>query len=133
MTDWIKHDGGPQPVADNVWVEVVDPYDGDDPVGTAGAFDWGGIEEFTVLNQHLIDAAREEGIRLGLKAAHRAVGEMIWVGTPHHHDNVIMRAEATIMALDPATIAREEAVPPVRKDHRADAAADAFYVEEAAR
>jgi len=25
----------------------------------------------------------------------------------------------------------KEAVPPVRKDHRADAAADAFYVEEA--
>ncbi len=58
MTDWIERDGGPQPVADDVWVEVVYPYDGDDPVGTAAAFDWGGIEEFTVLNQHLIDAAR---------------------------------------------------------------------------
>jgi hypothetical protein len=104
VTDWIKHDGGPQPVADDVWVEVFDPYNSDDSVGTAGAFDWGGIEQFTVLNRHLIDAARLEGIRLGLEAAAREA-DIDW------HDQA-SRSQARmtvahIRDLDPATIAKE--------------------------
>jgi len=30
MTNWIEHDGGPQPVADDVWVEVSQLYRADD-------------------------------------------------------------------------------------------------------
>ncbi len=98
MTDWKQHDGGPQPVADDVWVEVFDPYNSDDSVGTAGAFDWGGIEQFTVLNQHLINAARLEGIRLGLEAAAREA--VNWAVMPANFDDAIR-------LLDPATIAKE--------------------------
>jgi len=112
MTDWIEHDAGPQPVADGVWIRA--EYDQSQnwrsiTTASATAFVWNAVARFRILNQHLIDAARLEGIRLGLEAAHMAVGEMIWVGTPSDHDNVIMRAEATIIALDPATIAKENA------------------------
>ncbi len=100
MSDGIEHDGGPQPVADDVWVEVVDPYDTDGPVGTAGAFDWGGIEQFSIINQHLIDAARLEGIRLGLEAAAKVAG--FSSGLPR---DIEMRG--AIRRLDPATIAKE--------------------------
>jgi len=79
MSDWIKHDGGPQPVAGDVEVEVLyrrmeSPCK---QVGPARFRNWkhrpekanNDIISYRILNQHLIDAARREGIRLGLEAA----------------------------------------------------------------
>jgi hypothetical protein len=81
MTDWIEHDGGPQPVADDVWMEVIWPtHEGlylatcRDEIETADEIPWEGERfRYHVLNQHLIDAARLEGIRLGLEAAATAI------------------------------------------------------------
>ena len=83
MTNWIEHDGGPQPVGDDVWVEVeypiIDPAA--DPLSDvpcyaihmAGEHLWDEASHYRILNDHLIDAARLEGIRLGLEAAHKAI------------------------------------------------------------
>jgi hypothetical protein len=92
VTDWIEHDGGPQPVADDVWVEFWSPAEGLWRIHTnpAGAVDWASRGfQWRILNQHLIDAARLESIRLGLEAAAREaeIGD--------------------ICLLDPATIAKE--------------------------
>ncbi len=91
MTDWIEHDGGPQPVA----------YD------------------FSQYVRHLIDAARLEGIRLGLEAAAKeavTVADLIdgeW-REGCRADSFVQgqidgmdEAARLIRALDPATIARE--------------------------
>lgn len=94
MTAWIEHDGGPQPVADDVWVYVIDPLEGHYQ-STAAGVDWPGARHYFVLNQHLIDAARIEGIRLGLEAAKTHLTEGGWI--------------PEIIALDPATIAKETA------------------------
>ena len=164
MTDWTKHDGGPQPVADDVEIEVsyrrmLSPCK---QVGAARFRNWkhnpekpkGDIIRYRILNQHLIDAkqaeidalkedlaiwdsvfpdllpdrlksdkqlaeedvaakldaARLEGIRLGLEAAAKVAGDyrnklsasrLIAVGIhfSQHADDVL--------ALDPETIARE--------------------------
>ena len=143
MTNWIEHNGGPQPVADDVWVDVelgVGRYlnavraEQLRPVNRAWPVD---IVRYRILNQHLIDAARKEGlqkgleafdearlavegdiqklcdaarlegIRLGLEAADKAVGA-IWA-----HDDIsgvaLEDAGRAIRALDPETIAREAA------------------------
>ena len=104
MTDWIKHDGGPQPVADDVWVHFAyRNYDWTGRhTGPACDFDWNKTGGYRILNQHLIDAARLEGIRLGLEAAARLAGSRI--GYPRETE---MRA--AIRALDPETIAEETA------------------------
>ena len=129
MSDWIKHDGGPQPVADDVWVHVVDPIEGSYQSTASGA-DWDDARHYFVLNQHLIDAARKEefqkgvqafdetllaleadisnlidaarleGIRLGLEAAAKALWE------DEDWEDAIGVTEL-IRALDPDTIARE--------------------------
>lgn len=73
--DWIEHNGGPQPVTDDVWVELDDGVEG--PY-TDLAGKWGWEHErynYRIVNQHLIDAARLEGIRLGLEAAARLAEE----------------------------------------------------------
>ena len=73
------------------------------------------------------NAALLKGIRLGLEAAAREA-DIDW-----HDPQSRSQARLTvahIRDLDPEAIAKE-AAPPVRKDHRTDAAADAFYVEEA--
>ena len=113
MSEWIKHDGGPQPVADDVWVEVVDPIEGAYD-SRADDSDWPHVTRYRILNQHLIDAARLDGIRLGLEAAGRAVcGQEIKAanktGEYHGPGRFAGLAEATdlIRALDPDTIARE--------------------------
>ena len=94
MTDWIEHDGGPQPVADDVWVELQGIHD-PDPLWHAEALRWEGQQFlYRILNQHLIDAARLEGIRLGLEAA--------WHQISGHGFEQDMH-----MGLDPETIARE--------------------------
>ena len=104
MSDWIKHDGGPQPVADDVWVEVLVAKGPHCDVsvfsdGNADLMDWPHVTEYEVLNQHLIDAAILEGIRLGLEAAAREAEER----------HVI--SAYSLRALDPATIAKD-AKPP---------------------
>jgi hypothetical protein len=129
MTDWIKHDGGPQPVEDDVWVQRTNS---NRSIGPAHWFDWTLKGRFRILNHHLIDAAREEGlqmglqvfdearlaveadiaklcefarlegIRLGLEAAVKAVRE------DEDWEDVIGVTEL-IGALDPATIAKETA------------------------
>jgi hypothetical protein len=67
MTDWIEHDGGPQPVADDVWVEVRQLYQADDrDLATWIAWDY--KLRYRILNQHLIDAARKDGLQKGLEA-----------------------------------------------------------------
>ena len=97
MSDWIEHDGGPQPVADDVWVQWLD-YD-EDPDGAdvcpAQHVRWTTKGFYRILNQHLIDAARLEGIRLGLEAAAREAKIHSWT------------VFQTIRRLDPATLARE--------------------------
>ncbi len=98
MTDWIEHDGGPQPVADDVWVQWLD-YD-EDPDGAdvcpAQHVRWTTKGFYRILNQHLIDAARLEGIRLGLEAAATAI-DREWPEVPTE----------IIGDLDPETIAKE--------------------------
>ena len=65
MTNWIEHDGGPQPVADDVWVDRLDGG-----FGLAGflKWNWSKSTSYRILNQHLIDAARKDGLQKGLKA-----------------------------------------------------------------
>ena len=96
MTEWKEHPGGPQPVADDVWVERPDSSR---RIGPAHWFDWTVKCQYHVLNQRLIDAARLEGIRLGLEAA--AIVADSRIGYPRV---VIV---AAIRRLDPATIAKE--------------------------
>jgi len=109
VSDWIEHDGGPQPVADDVWVEVIWPTSEGlylatcrDEIETADEIPWEGKQRYRVLNQHLIDAARLEGIRLGLEAAARDVWHTGW----HSRPSLAETAEA-IRLLDPETIAKE--------------------------
>ncbi len=118
MTDWIEHDGGPQPVADDVWVQWdhnKDPHNAD--VSPAQYINWTQYARwrtkgsYHILNQHLIDAARLEGIRLGLEAAAREIADRQeraancsdgggeWLRTDH--------MQADIRALDPETLAKE--------------------------
>ena len=61
MSDWIEHNGGPQPVADDVWVEIDEGHI-DHDCGAARLFDWNREEWFrwNVINQHLIDAKQAE-------------------------------------------------------------------------
>jgi hypothetical protein len=93
MTDWLEHDGGYQPVADDVWVERPNSSR---RIGPAHWFDWTVKGHFLVLNQHLIDAAILEGIRLGLEAAATAI------------DRECPEVPTEIIGdLDPETIAKE--------------------------
>ena len=57
--DWIDHDGGPQPVADETWLFVLDPIEGgyQSPASEA---DWDHARHYFILNQHLIDAKQAE-------------------------------------------------------------------------
>jgi hypothetical protein len=99
MTDWIEHDGGPQPVAGDVMVEVCATVDYtvnlDDGLQLSQFAPWARKFKYRILNQHLIDAARLEGIRLGLEAA-AEVADHDWPDP-----------NSPIRRLDPETIARE--------------------------
>ncbi len=75
MSDWIEHNGGPQPVDDDAWVEAQWPFAGGylsgepDEMEQASELPWEGWElRYRILNQHLIDAARKEGLQMGLEA-----------------------------------------------------------------
>ena len=72
MTDWIEHDGGPQPVDDDVWVEAQWPFSyfcaegryfsvEPDEMEQASELPWEGNKlRYRILNQHLIDAKQAE-------------------------------------------------------------------------
>lgn len=108
--DWIEHNGGPQPVADDVWVQTNDDgniptYDGDIP--TYGwEIDWDYGFRYRILNQHLIDAARLEGIRLGLEAAMKIVWkDARWMGSDG--PRIGEKLWLTLRDINPDTIAKE--------------------------
>lgn len=105
--DWIEHNGGPQPVDDAVWVEVNDRVEGYF-VDLAQGVDWIEAQGYRILNQHLIDAARLEGIRLGLEAAAKVpatLSNMCAEGSDPQRSYDY--AEEVIRALNPDTIAKE--------------------------
>ena len=77
MIDWREHNGGPQPVADDVWVETGQLYNGTHR-NLAGWIRWDRKTIYRILNQHLIDAALKRGIELGLEAAAKEVGAGRW-------------------------------------------------------
>jgi hypothetical protein len=119
MTDWpdrlkwTAHDGGPQPVPDDVFVAVVHgritrkSMGGETVILPAGDADWlrdehSPVREFAIINQHLIDAARVEGVVAGLNAVSN---------TLHEHENHWDVREAIELLcsvrLDPETIAKD--------------------------
>jgi len=105
VSDWIEHDGGPQPVADDVWVELQGIHD-PDPLWHAEALQWErGQFLYRILNRHLIDAARLEGIRLGLEAAAKAA--LLNSHAEPFDLKYIDAVWSSIRALDPATLAKE--------------------------
>ena len=99
---WTQNDGGPRP-ADDVWLYVIDRIEGFYQ-STAQDVDWPNAERYRVLNQHLIDAARLEGIRLGLEAAAKEA-DIDWVDPASRSQARLTVAD--IRALDPETIAKE--------------------------
>jgi hypothetical protein len=109
MTDWIEHPGGPQPVADDVSVEVLVAKGPHLDVavlsdGPAAGEDWENVSEYRILNQHLIDAALKRGIELGLEAVSNTLRE--------HENHWDVREAIELLCsvrLDPATIAKENA------------------------
>ena len=148
MSDWIEHNGGPQPVGDDVWVDLRGTtYD------RAGFLHWDRKCHYRILNQHLIDAkqaeidqlrddletwqsvfphvmpdrlksdqqlaeedvaakidaARLEGIRLGLEAA--AKEAVLWVSYKQGD-----RIESAVRRLNPETIARDRLTKPAPSD-----------------
>lgn len=112
MTDWIGHTGGPQPVADDVWICIDAMPEEMEEVGAGyvrlpkQVGSWKHVTGFFVINQHLIDAARLEGIRLGLEAAMKIVWkDARWMGSdgPRIGEKLCL----TLRNLNPVTIARE--------------------------
>ena len=73
------------------------------------ALDWPNVSQHRILNQHLIDAARLEGIRLGLEAAAKAA--LLNSHAEPFDLKYIDAVWSSIRALDPATIAKD-AKPP---------------------
>ncbi|MCA6295622.1 MAG: hypothetical protein IM663_14800 [Phenylobacterium sp.] len=67
---------------------------------------------FHILNQHLIDAARLEGIRLGLEAAEQAAQEYAYQCRAGGHFEVAIAFNThadDIRNINPETIAKETA------------------------
>ena len=121
MTDWIEHNGGPQPVGDDVWVEAQWPFAGGrfsgepDEMEQASELPWEGNKlRYRILNQHLIDAkqaeidaARLEGIRLGLDAAVVLYADKCRVSGRFKVAMSFVTHAEDILALNPETIAKE--------------------------
>lgn len=73
---------------------------------------WGQKFEWSILNQHLIDAARLEGIRLGLEAAEQAAQEYAYQCRAGGHFEVAIAFNThadDIRNINPETIAKETA------------------------
>ncbi|MCA3505075.1 MAG: hypothetical protein IOD05_17850 [Rhodobacter sp.] len=60
MTNWIKHNGGPQPVADDVFVQpALEPHDENESnIGPAAWFNWDRIGYYRVLLREI----RQHGV-----------------------------------------------------------------------
>lgn len=103
--DWIEHNGGTQPVEDGVFVEVCATVDYtvnlDDGLQLSQFAPWARKFKYRILNQHLIDAARLEGIRLGLEAAAAEVWRGALGGLSLEEGTNVIRN------LSPDTIAKE--------------------------
>jgi len=110
VIDWIKHNGGPQPVDDDVWVEVLYPGAAEMRVRRAGdrmSLVWKNHKfKWSILNQHLIDAALKRGIELGLEASNKAIGAL-YANDVTDRQMALEDASMAVCALDPETIARE--------------------------
>ena len=114
MTEWVEHDGGPQPVAGDVWVEVLYSGSAAGRIARAGnhmALVWKGQRfKWRILNQNtmasLIDAALKRGIELGLEASNKAIGAL-YANDVTDRQMALEDASMTVCALDPDTIARE--------------------------
>ena len=105
MTDWIEHNGGPQPVDDDVWVETSRLYHGTHR-SLARWIEWDYKILYRILNQHLIDAARLEGIRLGLEAAERKLHQLADAAT-RPSSLILLAGGDRIRDINPEPIARE--------------------------
>ena len=137
MTDWIEHNGGPQPVDDDVWVGIVTPplLDWwDIETMPAKEVGWGQEFEWSILNQHLIDAARLEGIRLGLEAAGKEIVERQELASncPDGGSEYLRTDHmlADLRALNPETIAKEAVLDTLTAEAQAQ---DMGYDKETAR
>lgn len=110
MTDWIEHNGGPQPVGDDVWVEVNSNFGVSLGLAEWFPLSWEKHGRYRILNQHLIDAARKEGIRLGLEAAAKQAEEYSEWSRVRGRDGEIAGfacCASDIRALKTDTIAKE--------------------------
>lgn len=107
--DWIEHNGGPQPVDDNVWVEVNDRVEGYF-VDLAQGVDWKEAQGYRILNKHLIDAALKRGIRLGLNAAMASL-----LKRPNGY-----KEAGALLVLTPDAIAREAVLDQLTSEAQAD-------------
>ncbi len=128
--NWIKHDGGPQPVTDDVFVAIVTQKQScrDIVIVPAGDADWqqdehAPVSEYAIVNQHLIDAAisifendipklceshRLSGIRLGLEAADKAIEALVSTGDLHiEEETALEEASIAICTLNSEAIAKE--------------------------
>jgi len=112
MTDWIEHNGGPQPVDDETWVVAPTSDMWVPEVRRAKSIPWlYATGRYRILNQHLIDAARLEGIRLGLEAAEKVAFQNCDWPQP---------VFKSIRNLNPETIAREAVLDQLTREAQAD-------------
>jgi len=124
VSDWIEHDGGPQPGAGicggrdvEVMIRLVpDPEARDGWATTADNLRKGDF--YRILNQHLIDAARIEGIRLGLEAADKAI-EALYANDVTDRQMALEDASMAVCALNSETIAREAVLDQLTREAQA--------------
>lgn len=123
--DWIEHDGGPQPVADDVWICVDAMPEEMEEVGAGYARlpkqvgSWKHVTGFFVLNQHLIDAALKRGIELGLEASNKAIGAL-YANDVTDRQMALEDASMAVCALNPEAIAREAVLDQLTSEAQAD-------------
>jgi hypothetical protein len=102
MTDWIKHDTDLAEQAYQQWVD--EGMQGHDVIGVGEIAARLAREAI----QHLIDAARLEGIRLGLEAADKAIEALVSTGDLHiEEETALEEASIAICTLNSEAIAKE--------------------------
>jgi hypothetical protein len=100
-----------------VWLYVIDRIEGFYQ-STAQDVDWPNAERYRILNQHLIDAARLEGIRLGLEAADKAI-EALYANDVTDRQMALEDASMAVCALNSETIAREAVLDQLTREAQA--------------
>lgn len=120
MTDWREHNGGPQPVDDETWVVAPTSDMWAPEVRRAKSIPWlYTTGRYRILNDHLIDAARLEGIRLGLEAANKAVEWLYGESGMTERQEALEDASMAVRALNPDTIAREAVLDQLTREAQA--------------